>query len=144
MAEADPLTILIGMLLTAIAYYQNDLLLSEETTPKTVPVENILNKYDFIIVGGGSAGIHLSSFFSSYTRNIQEPYYISGAVLANRLTENPNWNILLIEAGGLGNELSDVPVFAVTLQGSDMDWQYLSEPQPAQACLGIRFIISFQ
>lgn len=74
MAEADPLTILIGMLLTAIAYYQNDLLLSEETTPKTVPVENILNKYDFIIVGGGSAGIHLSSFFfflhKKHTRTI--------------------------------------------------------------------------
>ena len=53
---------------------------------------------------------------------------VIGAVLANRLTEIAHWNVLLIEAGGNENEISDAP----GLRGysvSKMDWQYKTEPQ---------------
>lgn len=62
--------------------------------------------------------------------------YILGAVLANRLTEMENWNVLLLEAGGDETEISDVPLLAAYLQLSKLDWKYKSEPQ-GTACLGI-------
>lgn len=66
---------------------------------------NLRKSYDFIIVGAGSAG----------------------CALANRLSENPNWNILLIEAGGNENLLMDVPMFVHYLQGYDVNWKYKTE-----------------
>lgn len=66
----------------------------------------MLPYYDFVIVGGGSAG----------------------AVLASRLSEIANWTVLLLEAGGDENEISDVPALAGYLQLSDMDWQYQTMP----------------
>ena len=72
----------------------------------------IYKYYDFIVIGAGSAG----------------------AVVANRLSEQPDWNVLLLEAGGDETETSDVPALAAYLQLSELDWQYKTEPQPT-ACL---------
>ncbi|KAI2802135.1 hypothetical protein BLOT_010327 [Blomia tropicalis] len=71
-------------------------------------------EYDFIIVGGGSAG----------------------AVLANRLSEDSHVTVLLLEAGGNENMISDIPLAFQTLQQTPMDWNYLTEPQRA-ACFGL-------
>lgn len=79
------------------------------------PTSELLSHYDFIIVGAGSAG----------------------SVLANRLTENSNWTVLLLEAGGDETLLSDVPVIFPTLQLSDLDWQFKTEPSPGY-CLGMK------
>lgn len=69
--------------------------------------------YDFIIVGGGT----------------------SGSVIANRLTENKNWNVLLLEAGQPESTLNFVPLFAPFLIKSQYDWRYVSERTPG-ACAG--------
>lgn len=82
---------------------------------------NILNreeagngKYDFIIVGAGSGG----------------------SVLANRLSENKGWNILVLEAGNTENLLMQVPSLSVLMQFSPFNWGYKVEPQE-NACLGM-------
>lgn len=69
---------------------------------------------------------------------------IVGAVVASRLSEMENWNVLLLEAGGDETEISDVPLMAAYLQLSQLDWKYKSEPQ-GNACLGkkLQFIILY-
>lgn len=69
-----------------------------------------MSTYDFIIVGTGSAG----------------------SVLANRLSEDPNVQVLALEAGGpeVPPNVSD-PSLWYTLFGSSVDWGYQSVPQPA-------------
>lgn len=58
-----------------------------------------------------------------------------GCVLANRLTENPNWNVLLIEAGKVETGIQAIPVLAAYMQSTAYNWGYLSEPSPG-SCLG--------
>ncbi|KYM93709.1 Glucose dehydrogenase [acceptor] [Cyphomyrmex costatus] len=72
------------------------------------------NRYDFIIVGAGSAG----------------------SVLANRLSENKRWRILLLEAGYMPNFLNRIPIFVGYFQLTGFNWGYNVEPQK-NACLGM-------
>uniref|UniRef100_A0AAR5Q9C9 Glucose-methanol-choline oxidoreductase N-terminal domain-containing protein n=1 Tax=Dendroctonus ponderosae TaxID=77166 RepID=A0AAR5Q9C9_DENPD len=112
-ATSSNLGIIIPALVAAMAYFQYELL-DPEARPIDVPTDQLLDKYDFIVVGAGSAG----------------------AVVANRLSEIEQWKVLLLEAGGDETEISDVPLMAGYLQLSQLDWQYKSEPQ-GQACLGM-------
>lgn len=61
--------------------------------------------------------------------------HIGGCVLANRLTENKKWNVLLIEAGKVETALQDVPVLAAYMQSTAFNWGFVSEPQ-AGSCFG--------
>lgn len=56
-------------------------------------------------------------------------------MLANRLTENPKWNVLLIEAGDVETPMQDVPIAAPYSVFTRYNWGYLSEAQ-SEACLG--------
>jgi len=71
-------------------------------------------RYDFIIVGAGSAG----------------------CVLANRLSENKKWRILLVEAGYAPNVFNQIPLLVSYFQLTDYNWGYNVEPQK-NACLGM-------
>lgn len=62
--------------------------------------------YDFIVIGGGSAG----------------------AVMANRLSENPKWTVLLLEAGKDEEVMVDPPFLMPALFMTAMDWQFTTEP----------------
>ncbi|XP_044002229.1 glucose dehydrogenase [FAD, quinone]-like [Aphidius gifuensis] len=72
-------------------------------------------EYDFIIVGAGSGG----------------------SPVTNRLSENKNWNILLLEAGKHEGIFNQIPVLATAFQFSNYNWGYRVEPSK-NACLGMK------
>lgn len=78
------------------------------------------HSYDYIIVGSGSAG----------------------SVLANRLSEDAYNSVLLLEAGGDEQFLSEIPIAYQLLQKSKLDWAYHTEPQK-HACFGLKGRRSF-
>jgi choline dehydrogenase len=64
--------------------------------------------YDYIVVGAGSAG----------------------SVIASRLTEQSGTTVLLLEAGGPDNKPEiHIPGATFSLQNTDIDWAYQTEPQ---------------
>jgi choline dehydrogenase-like flavoprotein len=69
----------------------------------------MLPSYDFVIIGGGTAGL----------------------VVANRLSEVPQSRVLVLEAG---TDHSDdlrvkAPVLYTTLLGTEADWGFQTVPQ---------------
>ncbi|KAF7343506.1 Pyranose dehydrogenase 1 [Mycena sanguinolenta] len=68
-------------------------------------------KFDYIVVGGGT----------------------SGAVIGNRLTENKDVSVLIVEAGGSNANVLDiiVPAFCtMATPQTPQDWNYTTIPQP--------------
>jgi choline dehydrogenase len=83
--------------------------IAEAATVMMSAVTPTRSDYDFIVVGAGSAG----------------------SVVANRLSEISDANVLVLEAGGTQIPDNAVnPTTWFTLLGSDIDWGYSSVPQP--------------
>ncbi|KAJ9600021.1 hypothetical protein L9F63_009685, partial [Diploptera punctata] len=95
----------LAVLMTIVASYINKQTETDLNSPKQLRDGD---HYDFIVVGAGSAG----------------------CVVANRLSEIPQWKILLIEAGGEEPLELSIPAFKDYGVGSRADWQYLTQPQP--------------
>ncbi|MEH2313170.1 MAG: GMC family oxidoreductase N-terminal domain-containing protein [Nostoc sp.] len=68
-----------------------------------------MTNYDYIVIGAGSAG----------------------CVVANRLTEDSDTAVLLLEAGNPATKPEiQIPAQCFSLIGSEVDWGYVSEPEP--------------
>lgn len=61
----------------------------------------------------------------------------AGSTIAARLSENAEWNVLLIEAGEQAQVISEVPLLTVLEQFTIDNWNYTFEPQE-NACLGMK------
>jgi choline dehydrogenase-like flavoprotein len=69
----------------------------------------VMTSYDYIVVGAGSAG----------------------AVVAGRLSEDPDVRVLLIEAGGSHRHMSvQIPAAFPQQFKTKLDWELYSEPEP--------------
>lgn len=68
-----------------------------------------MTQYDYVVIGAGSAG----------------------CVVANRLTEDSETTVLLLEAGNPDTKPEiQIPSECLSLLGSEVDWSYFSEPEP--------------
>lgn len=92
-------------------YKQQGLKFKEDSIISSGP---ILSEYDFIVIGASPAG----------------------SVLTNRLTENPDWDVLLLEAGIDGSIYNDVPALATFYLFTEYNYNYITERNTG-ACLGL-------
>ncbi|XP_057339338.1 glucose dehydrogenase [FAD, quinone]-like [Microplitis mediator] len=112
---SGPSPLVFSQLIQTIIAAQCSLGRIDDYPPDRTPeiVENSEESFDFIIVGGGSAG----------------------SVLAARLSEQSDWKVLLIEAGTYPSARTDVPQLSSGAQRNSEEYDYPAEPQE-NFCLG--------
>ncbi|XP_013105616.2 glucose dehydrogenase [FAD, quinone] [Stomoxys calcitrans] len=71
--------------------------------------------YDFVVVGAGSAG----------------------SVVASRLSENRQWKVLILEAGGVPPLETEIPALAINLQHTQYNYNYYTQPN-GRSCLALK------
>ncbi|KAF9002480.1 GMC oxidoreductase-domain-containing protein [Cyathus striatus] len=98
---------LIGLFLFSVAHVGHGAIHQNFNQLETGP------PYDFIVAGGGTAG--------------------PGPVIASRLTENPNFRVLVLEAGPSNEGIVDIdaPGLWTNLAKSSFDWNFTTVPQAA-------------
>ena len=81
--------------------------------PHVTAAEFASRKFDYLVVGGGTAGL----------------------VVAARLSEDPSLTVGVLEAGtaGVGDPAIDVPGLYGSTLGTEYDWQFETVPQPGLA-----------
>ncbi|OKL60044.1 hypothetical protein UA08_04968 [Talaromyces atroroseus] len=89
-----------------VSAFKQSLLRSQTTSAKS----KLAASYDFVIVGGGTAGL----------------------VVASRLSDDPSTSVLVLEAGAdlTADPRVKIPIFYASLLGSEADWKFRSTPQP--------------
>ncbi|CAH1163177.1 unnamed protein product [Phaedon cochleariae] len=91
--------------------------IQEDFVPEKYDTQQSLTdakEYDFIVIGSGT----------------------SGSVIANRLTEIPEWKVLVLEAGLPETAITQVPSMQKLLQTTPYDWRYNTVSQN-HSCLGM-------
>lgn len=111
--EMTVLSSVLWVLLALLAYQAYKKVTWDPSKLPPSPLDR--SEYDYIVVGAGSAG----------------------SVVANRLSEDANVTVLLLEAGGMDSKMEiHVPLAYVDLQLSGVDWNETTVPQK-HACLDL-------
>lgn len=115
------------LLSTLLLHSSNHVLGAPSSKPRAECTPPVQTCFDYVIVGGGTAGL----------------------VLANRLTENADITVAVIEAGtspeSVAGNLTQVPGFAGQLYGNaaELSWGFSTTPQEVLKGLRLQGFINY-
>ncbi|KXJ73583.1 hypothetical protein RP20_CCG015525 [Aedes albopictus] len=105
-AYTRPTSVLLLLLMDAMIWLQRPDIVDFHNRIQDIPADFIYDVYDFVVIGGGSAG----------------------AAVAARLSEVCDWDVLLLEAGPEETYIAEIPYAYPVLQKSRLDWKFKTMP----------------